>query len=228
MKSNIVGLLLCLFLHPFLVAGQRTYTKGANVLFINAMSQINTRHVNWIKSSAGTEGGSITALSGAISLAQRYGAKNKMGNKEIETLAFLLLVQSVKNAEENVKAFRVKINERLELKNKLQDAINMLNKNNPVVTRAQFDSLKLLLKKRDEKQRVNAGSATGPVTKPERDELVNKLQDEKDSISEMGQQDMLLLQQAMDKKNELERMISECMKAYADVAGDAVQALKAS
>ncbi len=228
MKINVARLLLCLFLHPLLVAGQRTDTKVADELFKNAMSKINTRHVNWIKSSAGTEGGSISTLSGAINLARRYGTKNKMGNNEIETLAFLVLVQTVKNAEDNLKAIRATVNTRRELKNKFRDAINMLNKNNPEVTRVQFDSLELLLKKEDEKQRVNAVSPTGPVTKPERDELINKLRDEMDSISEMGQQDMLLLQQAMDKKNELEKMISECMKAYADVAGAAVQALKGS
>jgi hypothetical protein len=55
-----------------------------------------------------------------------------------------------------------------------------------------------------------------------------ELRDQKDSISEMGETDMLLLQQAMEKKQQLEQMISNVMRAVQETGQSAVQALKAS
>lgn len=52
--------------------------------------------------------------------------------------------------------------------------------------------------------------------------------DSKESISEMNQMDMLVLQQMMEKKNQLETMISNIMKAGFEGGQAAIQALKAS
>jgi hypothetical protein len=56
----------------------------------------------------------------------------------------------------------------------------------------------------------------------------DKWKDKKDSISEMGEMDMLMLQQLMDKKTQLEQMISNVMKAGYEGGQSAIQALKAS
>ena len=66
------------------------------------------------------------------------------------------------------------------------------------------------------------------MTKEEAEGERNKLKDKKDSISEMGEMDMLLLQQMMEKKNQLETMISNVMKAGYEGGQAAIQALKAS
>ena len=50
---------------------------------------------------------------------------------------------------------------------------------------------------------------------------------EKDSVAELNQMDMLMLQQMMEKKNQLETMISNTMKAGFEGGQAAVQALKA-
>lgn len=56
----------------------------------------------------------------------------------------------------------------------------------------------------------------------------DKWKDKKDSISEMGEMDMLMLQQLMDKKTQLEQMISNVMKAGHEGGQAAIQALKTS
>ena len=56
----------------------------------------------------------------------------------------------------------------------------------------------------------------------------DKWKDKKDSISEMGEMDMLMLQQMMDKKTQLEQMISNVMKAGFEGGQAAISALKAS
>lgn len=55
-----------------------------------------------------------------------------------------------------------------------------------------------------------------------------KLKDQKESMSELNEMDLLMLQQMMEKKNQLERMISNLMKAGFEGGQAAVQALKAS
>ena len=55
-----------------------------------------------------------------------------------------------------------------------------------------------------------------------------KLKDQRDSISEMGEMDMLMLQQLMEKKSQLESMISNIMKAGFEGGQAAIQSLKAS
>jgi len=60
--------------------------------------------------------------------------------------------------------------------------------------------------------------------KAERD----KLKDQKDSLSELNQEDMLQLQQLIEKTSQLEQMISNAMKAAVEVQSSITKNLKAS
>ncbi len=71
--------------------------------------------------------------------------------------------------------------------------------------------------------------ATKIVTAQAQTEVQKKRwKDKKDSLSEMSETDILMLQQLMEKKNQLESMISNTMKAGYKGGQAAVQALKAS
>jgi len=67
-----------------------------------------------------------------------------------------------------------------------------------------------------------------PLTRSEWQAEKDKLKDKKDAISEMSEMDMLMLQQMMEKKGQLEKMISNMMKAGFEGGQAAIQALKAS
>ena len=58
--------------------------------------------------------------------------------------------------------------------------------------------------------------------------LVEKIQSQKDAISELNQQDMLMLQQLMDKKSQIESMISNVMKASSETQSNLAKNLKTS
>ena len=58
--------------------------------------------------------------------------------------------------------------------------------------------------------------------------LMEKIQGQKDAISELNQQDMLMLQQLMEKKSQLESMISNVMKASSETQSNLAKNLKAS
>ncbi len=58
--------------------------------------------------------------------------------------------------------------------------------------------------------------------------LMGKIKSQKDAISELNQQDMLMLQQLMEKKSQLESMISNVMKAASESQSNIAKNLKAS
>ena len=66
------------------------------------------------------------------------------------------------------------------------------------------------------------------ATLKEANTLMDKLKDQKDSISELNEQDMLMLQQLMEKKSQLESMISNVMKAAAEAQNNIAKNLKSS
>jgi len=58
--------------------------------------------------------------------------------------------------------------------------------------------------------------------------LMNDLQKQKDAISELSKDDMLWLQKLMEKKSQLEQMISNIMKAGSETQNNITNNLKAS
>ena len=58
--------------------------------------------------------------------------------------------------------------------------------------------------------------------------IMKEIQDQKNSISELGQEDMMWLQKLMDQKSQLEQMISNTMKASSEAQSNIAKNLKAS
>lgn len=227
MKPILITSFLFLFAFSFATAQDRS-SPEAEAFFNKAMSQINVKHVRWIKNTAKESHEKIWSVSDITNKVKSYRVSYKSMGKDIEALTILVLIQAAKSAQEDLKAIMAGIKSINEQKKVLSDAIAMLNKNNPWITRKQYDSLALLLKNQSGNKSVSNVAKKDPVSKLEIDELKEKLIDKKDSISEMGQQDMLLMQMAMEKMHQLEKMISDLMKKFGDAATEAIQALKSS
>jgi septal ring factor EnvC (AmiA/AmiB activator) len=58
--------------------------------------------------------------------------------------------------------------------------------------------------------------------------LIDQLKNQKDSLSELNEQDMFFLQQLMEEKEQLESMISNIMKASSEIQNNIAKNLKAS
>ena len=58
--------------------------------------------------------------------------------------------------------------------------------------------------------------------------LMNNLQTQKDAITELNKEDMLFLQRFMEKKSQLEQMISNLMKAASETQNNIANNLKTS
>ena len=57
---------------------------------------------------------------------------------------------------------------------------------------------------------------------------MKEIQDQKKSLSEMNQEDMMWLQKLMEQKSQLEQMISNVMKAASETRSNIAKNLKAS
>ncbi|HET9744695.1 MAG TPA: hypothetical protein VFP97_03215 [Chitinophagaceae bacterium] len=66
------------------------------------------------------------------------------------------------------------------------------------------------------------------TTFSEANRLMREIQDQKQSISEMNEEDMIWLRKLMEQKSQLEQMISNTMKAASEVKGNIAKNLKAS
>ena len=66
------------------------------------------------------------------------------------------------------------------------------------------------------------------TTLSEANKLMKDIHDQKKSLSEMNQEDMLWLQKLMEQKSQLEQMISNVMKAASEAQNNIAKNLKAS
>ncbi len=98
---------------------------------------------------------------------------------------------------------------------KINNKVTTVKKTNPKLVNQKLTDLQVTIKKLD-------------ATLKEAKALMEKLKDQKDSISELNQDDMLMLQHLMEKKGQLEQMISNVMKAASETQNNIVKNLKAS
>ena len=69
---------------------------------------------------------------------------------------------------------------------------------------------------------------TSALTEAEARSMIDSLKQQQESISEMNQMDMLALQAMMEKKGQLEQMISNVMKSASEAQNTVASSLKAS
>jgi hypothetical protein len=127
-------------------------------------------------------------------------------------------------------------------KDSMRDALQLLAKreaDNKEMPRYEFDSLTKLKTKPIAKpgqrqlnqQTVVTNNKTGVIAKASKAEMLQlkkELSDQRDSLSEMGKEDQLQLQKMMERKNQLESLISNCMKKISDTQNSIIQNMKAS
>ncbi len=226
MKKRLPVFFLSLLFLPFIAIAQRTDTAATHAFYQKAMAQINKKHINWIKSSAKNVKAKNLSEANVRNLASNYGSAASLGTMDIEALVSLIMMQCSKDAQDELKDLMEEIKKNNEQKKKLRDIITRLkNTRNESLTRARLDSYNLLLRKRPPGIVVKA-DATKPVSREELDELVSKLSDERDSLSDMGEQQQLKMQLVMDRMTKADTAASNMLKKFADTASSIIQNLK--
>ncbi|MEO7045460.1 MAG: hypothetical protein ABI091_09170 [Ferruginibacter sp.] len=245
MKTKIIS---CFFgLLIFLPAiAQKTASVETETFFKKAISQINPRHVAWIKATATTIHQKNLSDADAKKMASQYGASGNMNNSTIEALTFLVMMQASKDAQDDLKSMMADAKSRNDQKKQLRDLLQNLQQNKNELSRPRLDSIKLVIKKQPAMQTVNTGKVIQPlkvvpvntardkqvttvspkVTKEEIDKAAAEIKAKQDSLSEMGETESLRLQMAMDRRSKMMENLSNMLKKMSDTQDQIIQNLK--
>ena len=214
--------LLC----SFSATAQRELSAEEEAFFSRAMSQINAKHVRWIKSTAQEANQKNLSAEEVQVKTSSYGMLGSMGSQDIEALAFLVLMQASKSAQEDLKAIMAKVKSLNNQKSKVREAIAALNNKNSTITRAKLDSCKLLIQSTTNVQKTKTVSSSRAVTQSEINETITRLSDQRDSLSEMGEEQQLKLQMLLDRRSKLLSTLSNLMKKISQTQDSIIANLK--
>jgi hypothetical protein len=243
MKSKVTCLLITLCLFSFSVLAQGKASPEAEAFFSKAMSQINPKHVAWVKSTAKTTEAQNANEAAIKKMATNYALLGSLNNQDIEALSFLVLMQASKSAQEDLKAIMANVKSINEQKQTMRDAMNRMNDKQQAVSKLQLDSFKLLLKPAQAVKPVanvkpiqttkniapapvrntvvNQPASVAELNKT-KDEMKNKL----DSLSELGEEQQLKMQMVMDRMTKADSAASNLMKKFSETSSSIIQNLK--
>jgi hypothetical protein len=228
-----------------MATAQEEYSASteAEVFFNSAMSQINSRHVAWIKNTAREMNARNLPSDSALSKARTYGFLGSMNGQDIEAIAFLVLMQAAKSAQEDLKAIMAHVKAINDQKASVRQVMNIMNDPKQSFTRIKLDSIKSISNQTQVIQKQNnhrniqpvrmvALDSTKPVrantavTRAEIDATRDKLKNDLDSMSEMGEMESLRLQMGMDRLSKMMSTLSNILKKISDTANSIIQNLK--
>lgn len=231
---------LCFF--SFSVTAQSKASPEAEAFFTKAMSQANSKHVTWVKSTAKNVNAKKLTEADVRSQASKYAGLNSLANADVDALVLLVMMESSKEVYKDIKSMMEQMEQNRKRKDSIRNALQLLAKReaeNKEMPRYEFDSLSKLKTKTAVKagpiqasqQRLNPNNTTArteKISKAQATQLRKELTDKLDSISEMGKEDQLQLQRMMERKNQLESLISNNMKKISDSQNSIIQNMKAS
>lgn len=212
------------FLLPVLSRAQQQPSPEAEQFFSMAMSQINSKHVGWIKRTAADTNYNNLNQQVLSRKAKAYaGIYSITGEADIQALVFLVLMQATKSANEDIRAIMEKVKSDNEKKKKLREAKETLSKNQ-AISLGQYDSINLALIKPIIKQQVAVNQSN--ISRQDIKSLAEKVSRDLDSMNEMSEMNSLRLQMAMDRLSKMQSSLSNILKKIDSTKNQIVQNLK--
>ena len=235
MKTLLAFLFCSLFFTPFNATAQNEPSPEAEAFYKKAMAEINAKHVRWIKTTAAEVNEKKLSEADVMTQSKSYGALSNLNTQDIEAIAFLVLMQASKSAQEDLKAIMAKVKSINEQKAKLRNTMNKINSSG-TISNVQLDSFNLVINQSKALQKGynpdtvklarSSASAKRTVSKKELDAIKVKMKGDLDSMSEMGEMESLRLQMAMDRMSKMMSTLSNILKKISDTAQSIIQNLK--
>jgi hypothetical protein len=163
---------------------------------------------------------------------------------DVETLVLLVMQAAQADAEADIKNMLAEMQKNNKKKEALHDEEQRIKSAAQTAAYADIKNMTAGMEKTRQQKDALSKEATQinatqsktrdssktkiPVYNIDQEKRLAKIKDEKDALSEQAAQDMLMLQQLMEKKNQLEQMISNIMKAQGDSLNTLSNNLKAS
>jgi len=232
MTARIFSLLVMAF--PVLAFAQAQPSAEAEQMFSKMTSQINPRHVQWIRSTAREINSANQGPEEVMAKSRNYAVLGSMSGQDIEAIAFLVMMQAAKSAQEDLKAIMAKVKAINNQKAGIRNAMARLN-GQRLISSSQLDSFKLIHSRTVSIQRganpetlvfQRSKDASRQVTKSEMDAMRNQLEKDFDSMSEMGEMETLKLQMMMDRMSAFETSLSNLLAKISKTAASIIQNLK--
>jgi uncharacterized protein YjaG (DUF416 family) len=234
MRNKFSLILLAILFVVSNAHSQPSPSAKADSIFNMMMPAIRPAHSNWVKSAAVQFNARQLKAEEAIPMTIGYAILGSMPEGDIEALAFLVLMQAARAAQEDIRSIMERTKAINEQKAKHREALQNRLRNN-VVNAKEFESIraiaydsKVLLAKA-KVDSLRQSKKTMADTNPSRAEvqaLVADMQKDLDSMSEMGEMESLRLQMAMDRMSKMMSTLSNILKKISDTAQSITQNLK--
>lgn len=226
MKEKLSGVLFSLLLLSLSASAQKEPSPQEEAFFTKAMSQINTKHVQWVKNSATEANQKNLTAEDIQAKARTYGLLGGMNSQDIEAIAFLVMMQASKSAQEDLKSIMAQVKSINNQKSRIREALAALDDKSHSISRVRLDSFKLLLKPQPNVRQTNNIPATRAVSQLEIENMKTGLADSRDSLSEMGEMQQLKMQMLMDRRSKLMSTLSNLMKKISQTQDSIIDNLK--
>ena len=230
-----------------------SFPEGADKLNNKLLSSVNSRHINWAKAEAKKMNSGQLPATEATSVAQAYGKPGNMNDGDVEALAFIVLMQAAKSAQEDIKgvmasvkainATKAKMRETKEARQKLaadKDIARLeQTESSPSLGAADIGeetggtragNNKLSKKALDSlyrtigfKSRITQFNVR---TRKDLDTQIAQIQKDMDGLSEMSETQSLRLQMAMDRMSKMMNTLSNLQKKISSSADSIINNLK--
>jgi len=234
MKIQIPVFIFSLLIICYTATAQNEPSAEAETLFSKAMSQINAKHVGWVKSTAKEANQKSLATDDVMAKVRTYGALGNLSNSDIEALCFLVLMQASKSAKEDLKAIMARVKSINEQKQQQREMLAKM-KQQRTMTKLQLDSFQLLKNKTfalqknqnpDTVKLIKSADQKVQISKTDLDAKAVQMKNDLDSMSEMGEMESLRLQMAMDRKSKMTSTLSNLLKKISKTQEEIIKNLK--
>ncbi len=233
MKILLSFLFCSLLFIPFTATAQNEPSPEAEAFYKKAMAEINAKHVRWIKTTAAEVNEKKLSETEVMNRSKSYGLLGNLNGQDIEAIAFLVLMQASKSAQEDLKAIMAQVKALNEQKAKQRELLSKM-KQQKSMTAIHLDSFYLLSNRtialqqgrNPESIKLVRSTRAKQVSKTDLDAMVIKLKGDLDSMSEMGEMESLRLQMLMDRKSKMMSTLSNLLKKIHDTQQSIIQNLK--
>lgn len=199
-----------------------------------AMKEINAKYIRWVLNTAADVKSGKLSTDDVTVQSKTYGQLANLADADIIALVFLVMMETTKNADEDLKTIMDQMKAANKEKQALRDALSLIRKKQAEqksLLRSEYDSLKRLLgKAADIKANQPALQRTDKlislVANIETERLRIEYLEKLDSLNELSEMVSLRLQMYMERYTRLMETLSNLMKKISDAQGTIIANLK--
>lgn len=222
-----VGIAIAIaFSPPLFAQPPAEFPADAQALEVTLLSRVGSRARAWIQQEAARE---VRADRVSESTASRAVATNaafgNLGDADIEAIAFLVLMEAAKSAQEDLKAIMAGVKQINDAKASIRSSPLPAQQAGQATAKAG-SAPAIAVAPRAAPKVSRVAIQPRPLPRPEFERQLAAAKQNQDVLRQMGETESLRLQAAMERKGQLESMISNTMKKISDTSQALTQNLK--